>query len=982
MKKIILSGLVMAAALTATATPQAEYLNRGVVAVKTDNGVFVSWRSLTSDAKGTTFDVYRDGVKVNEAPITKSTNFVDAQGSETSSYVIKAVLNDQVVEEAQAPEVWGSFLKKIHLDRPAGGTTPDGVEYTYSPNDCSVGDVDGDGQYELFVKWDPSNSQDNSYKKYSGNAYIDCYTLEGKKLWRIDLGKNIRAGAHYTQFMVYDFDGDGKAEMACKTAPGTVDGLGNYVIMGDDDPTADYRNSSGIIISGPEYLTIFNGQTGAEINTVSYVPLRSAHAQSSSGWGDNYGNRSERYLACVAYLDGEKPSLVMCRGYYTHAYLCAWDFDGKELKQRWLHASTTKGKGAYGEGAHGIAVGDVDGDGCDEIVYGSACIDHDGTVLYRTGAGHGDALHLGDLDPDREGLEVFMVHEEKTSSYKWDAEFRDAATGEIIWGLPQSGNDIGRGVSADIYAGTRGCEAWPSNDYSSGSQANSTYDCKGNKIFSKRPSCNFRIYWDDDLQDELLDGSKITKQNQTLSSNTLVDFNKYNNAQSCNSTKATPNLSADILGDWREEVILWDGDTSSDLLLFTTTTETSYKVPCLMQDHVYRMGIAWQNVAYNQPPHLGYYLPDLFNTAASFKSLSGQMNQTIYIGESIEPITYQYNNATGVTVNGLPSGVTMTVDDKNMTFTIEGQPAEVGTYEYTVKSVGGETEATLVGTIIVREKPVISKIAYFPFDVVGTTTPNMVYGEATVITGTPESTEGVTNGALQLDGKTYLTQESYDGFKLGKSDFTIEFWFKSTDDAAYILHKGTLSANSTTGAEGKWVGVEYKSGNLRFAVDDNVTKSEVSAGAAEYFNGEWTHVACVRDTYSGTINLYINGALAASANDKTGDCTDYNDLLVIGNVNVSFDNTFTGALDELTFYNAALSATDIKDHYENPATSGIADIVVNKNAEYSIVSATTGVILGRSKGSIEKLTSNLTPGCYILVTNYGTSSEARKIVIR
>jgi hypothetical protein len=240
----------------------------------------------------------------------------------------------------------------------------------------------------------------------------------------------------------------------------------------------------------------------------------------------------------------------------------------------------------------------------------------------------------------------------------------------------------------------------------------------------------------------------------------------------------------------------------------------------------------------------------------------------------------------------------------------------------------------------------------------------------------------VANSALYLDGKTCLTQDSYDGFKLGQSDFTIEFWFKSTDDAAYILHKGTLSANSTTGAEGKWVGVEYKSGNLRFAVDDNVTKSEVSAGAAEYFNGEWTHVACVRDTYSGTINLYINGALAASANDKTGDCTDYNDLLVIGNVNVSFDNTFTGALDELTFYNAALSATDIKDHYENPATSGIADIVVNKNAEYSIVSATTGVILGRSKGSIEKLTSNLTPGCYILVTNYGTSSEARKIVIR
>jgi hypothetical protein len=379
---------------------------------------------------------------------------------------------------------------------------------------------------------------------------------------------------------------------------------------------------------------------------------------------------------------------------------------------------------------------------------------------------------------------------------------------------------------------------------------------------------------------------------------------------------------------------------------------------------------------------LSYYLPDLFYTAASFKAISGTVNQTIYIGESIEPIVYQYKNATGVTATGLPKGVTMTVDEDSNTFTIEGTPTEVGTYDYTIKSVGGETDATLTGSIIVREQQTVNKIAYFPFDVVGTTTPNMVYGEATATVGTPQSTEGVSNGAILLDGNTYLTQESYDGFKLGQSDFTIEMWIKSTDDAAYILHKGTLAANSKTGAEGKWVGIEYKSGNLRFAVDDNVNKSEVSAGASQYFNGEWAHIACVRDTYSGTLNLYINGALAASANDKTGSCTDYNDLLVIGNVNVSFDNPYTGAIDELTFYDAALSASDIKDHYENPASSGIADIVVNKDAEYTIVSATTGIILGKSKGSIDNLTTNLAPGCYILVTSTGTTNEARKIVIR
>ena len=244
------------------------------------------------------------------------------------------------------------------------------VPYAYYPNDMSVGDVDGDGQYELFLKWESTHAQDNSYSKgHTGNTYIDCYKLDGTRLWRIDLGKNIRAGAHYTQFMVYDFDGDGKAEMMCKTATGTKDGQGNYVnqaatdatIKGHDN-TKDYRNSSGQILSGPEYLTVFDGLTGRAIHTTWYLPGRAGTGKTlpsgggateggselgkvsvfpSGFWGDNYGGRSERFLGAVAYVNGanEKFCGIFCRGYYTQAYVWAVSFDGTRLHTEWLHAS-------------------------------------------------------------------------------------------------------------------------------------------------------------------------------------------------------------------------------------------------------------------------------------------------------------------------------------------------------------------------------------------------------------------------------------------------------------------------------------------------------------------------------------------------------------------------------------------------------------------------------------------------------------------
>ncbi len=1002
-KKFVLVMSLLAASATVGAQ-QVETLGRGVVAVKTDAGVFVSWRSLAGDSKATAFDVYRDGAKVNDEPLKGGTNYLDAGGSVASKYVVKCV--DTGEASAETATLADPYLR-IRLDRPASGISKPGgrdqmsssdYEYTYTPNDCSVGDVDGDGEYEIFVKWDPSNAADNSHRRNTGNVYIDCYKLDGTKLWRVDLGRNIRAGAHYTQFMVYDFDGDGKAEMICKTAPGTIDGRGNAVLMGDDKVDDDYRvqsgSNTGIIVSGPEYLTVFDGLTGAEITSTSYVPLRSAEKD----WGDSYGNRSERYLACVAYLDGKKPSAVFCRGYYTASYLCAWDFDGKELKQRWLHASTKKGEGAYGEGAHSVTVGDVDGDGCDEIVYGSACIDHDGTLLYRTGFGHGDALHLGDFDPDRDGLEVFMVHEEKGSAYKWDAEFRDAKTGEVIWGCPQSGNDIGRGLIADISDNWRGHEVWPGSRFlSSGTREDATFDCKGNVVAKKRASTNFRIYWDGDLLEELFDGKYdkengksypvIEKRNPDLmGGKTLITFGTWK-GQSCNTTKATPCLQADILGDWREEIILWDGENCSDLLLFTTTIPSEYRVPCLMLDHNYRMAIAWQNTAYNQPPHLGYYLPDRFSNAPRIKVKSGAATQVVELGDAIADITGEVFAANSFTAGTLPEGLSLDYNDNTGVFTLSGTPEAKGEFNIELKATGeGESTATLAVKITVIDKVVLTPLAAYHFETAGETTPNEVSGEALLNGPAPVLVNGVEGKAVSLDGGSY-TQQAYSAIQLGTRDFTVELWFKSVDAAAYIFQKGSISANADKGTSGKWVGLEYKGGNLKFAIDDNVLKTEASAPAADYFDGSWHHFVGVRESMSKSLKLYIDGELRSESSDGTGDISDNNEPFTLGNVNGTLDNPYSGCLDELIVYEGAMSAAKVAARYAEmykdiAGIEEVADEAVLVSGDLTLIDAVTGIVVATGCGEPSVVTDLAAPGVYVLVIENGTERETRKIVIR
>ena len=647
----LLSAMLLYSKAQITPISQMEKLDRGLVALPANSGSgnFVSWRFLGTDDNNARFDLVRNGTTI--ASDLEVTNYKDASGNSSSEYQVITKVNGEVISTSDPVKAWGDVYKKLKLDRPAKGA----LGGTYSPNDCSVGDVDGDGEYELFVKWDPNNSKDNSQSDKTDNVYIDCYKFDGTKLWRIDLGVNIRAGAHYTQFQVYDYDGDGKAEMMCKTAPGTKDGLGNYVNQAATndkiktaDNTKDWRTSAGRINGGHEYLTVFNGETGAAIHTIAYYPNRNAkpelsEAAGSYNWDDrsgkndkgDYGNRGERYLAATAYLDGpdHNPSGIFCRGYYTFAHIWAVDFDGQQLKTRWLHSSDSRTtyklrdaegnqktlKGSictsglkrytmYANGNHNMSIADVDGDGKDEIIWGSAALDDDGKMLYATGFGHGDAIHLGDFNPDRPGLEVFEVHEEK-GTYAWD--LHDAATGEILFKGGPEGVDNGRGMCAQLDPKHRGAY------FSSASERQQRSATTGEIASSVQASVNFRIYWDGDLQEELLDGTKIDKWTASGTTRLYIKGKNpydYNASSSCNSTKATPNLQADIFGDWREEIILWSTNDNATLNIFTTNTPTTYRVPTLMHDHTYRMGICWQNTAYNQPPHLGYYLPDYIDS--------------------------------------------------------------------------------------------------------------------------------------------------------------------------------------------------------------------------------------------------------------------------------------------------------------------------------------------------------------------------------
>lgn len=671
--------------------------NRALWGCQTPDGnTFISWRARKTDNSATSYILYRNGSVYDT--FTSKTNTTIPKTSETfanDSYRLEVKQDNAITETMELhacsvkPHSW--FRLKL-ADEPTvtnTGTMWDkdgkdtGYSVRYTPNDMAAYDMDGDGEEELILKWDPSNSQDNGYSGYTANVYIDCYkvdwqTAEASLMWRINLGQNIRAGAHYTQFLCYDFDGDGKGEMIVKTSLGSKDGQGNYVWQNRInerglDVNRDYtrqddsgiaQKSNGHIGVGEEWLTVFEGATGRELASCDYYPRFNV----VSSWDEpanssNRYNKGTRFKACVAFVDGIHPSAIFNRGYYSQSFFTAYNWNGKSLYEVWRHESLQKGEGLYGQGNHSLVVADMDGDGKDEIGTGPAVLDNDGTILWSSGYGHGDAHHIGDFSPANEGLEIFYVNEEYGESPYSSALF-DARTGKLLKGLPQLGMDTGRGLAANVSAAHPGAEYFTKGDRDNqgnshimqytdntpdwiGGNGNYTWlggslkkgfqttDELNNTVTNDKDSYpNYRIYWDGDLLDEWMDSRHVDKWNdETRMFERLYTFDTpAHHAYSINGTKENPCLQSDLFGDWREEVVFYDYDVTESiqktvssksendgqpftidwdvrqyyLTVFTTTIPTEYRLPWLRDDHAYDMSIAWQNVGYNQPPHLSF----------------------------------------------------------------------------------------------------------------------------------------------------------------------------------------------------------------------------------------------------------------------------------------------------------------------------------------------------------------------------------------
>ena len=587
---------------------QIEKLDRGFVAVR-NGGAVLSWRYLPTDPTNIAFNVYMNGKLLTaDEPLANATHFT-AKFLHGAKYRIEAVVPDGAVGWRKTGEeitrtIGEKPYIKIPMRRPPQDTTADGQVSGHYAEEASPGDMDGDGEYEIVVKWSSLSGQDNAQNGHTGQDHLDCYKLDGTFLWRISLGPNIRSGHHYTHFMVYDFDGDGKSEVICRTADGTVDGKGKVI----GDAKKRWANEYGRILSGPEYLTVFNGLTGEAMATVDFVPARG----NVSDWGDSYGNRCDRFLACVAYLDGVHPSAVFCRGYYAKSMLAAWDWDGKKLKLRWVFDSSTPGNEAYaGQGFHSVRTGDVDLDGKDEIVYGSMVVDDDGKGLYSTGFGHGDGQHLVQARPDLRGLHQWTCHENRRDGLV----LRYADDGKVIWQrkLPF---DVPTCVAADIDPTNPGYEFWMGKGYD-------YWDVYGRPLPGIPDLAWHRdlVWWKGDMLRSRFYKARIIASYDWRAKKWETDMSASKDVSGEGVKRSRPILAADLFGDWREELVL-PGDKGDSLLVFTSPHPTKYRFWSFMLDPMYRAQVAAWNTAYNQAPQTGFYFgPDLLGRGIWFRGM-------------------------------------------------------------------------------------------------------------------------------------------------------------------------------------------------------------------------------------------------------------------------------------------------------------------------------------------------------------------------
>lgn len=599
---VLLIGIIFVA--QGNAQRPMEKLDRSVVAQKQSQGVYVNWRIPADEYKGTSYRLYRNGTLIHETGAAGASNYTDIAGTSSSVYTVTAVKNDK----ESAPSKPAIMITSGYIDIPLRDLKPLG-KTNYIPNDATSADLDGDGEMEIILKrvnkdWSVANTN------YS---FFEAYKLDGTFMWAIDVGPNICSDVEIN-IAAFDFDGDGKAEVFLRTSEGTVFGDGKKIGDVDMDGKTNYRATAspdGFMNDGPEFLSLVDGMTGVELDRVDFIPRGQ-----STDWGDNYGHRANKFFFGAPFLDGLKPSLFIGRGIYTKTEMRTYDIVNKKLVFRWEFKSGTGGA-YFGQGNHNYTIADVDGDGKDEITWGSMCVDDNGKGLYSTQMGHGDAMHVSDLDPYRKGQEVFSCLE---NSPVYGTLFRDAANGKILHHYIL-GRDCGRACAGNISDKYKGAEIW------GGGHGYSATDLVQMNSFGVAE--NFTIYWDGDLTKELLDHSgfststgvgygHITKFNGYGNVTSLLNANAYSN----NYTKGTPSLQADIIGDWREEAIWWRRDSMA-LRIYTTTHPTEHRIYTLLHDHHYRQAICWQMCGYNQPPHTSFYLGSDFPEPIVAKTTNG-----------------------------------------------------------------------------------------------------------------------------------------------------------------------------------------------------------------------------------------------------------------------------------------------------------------------------------------------------------------------
>lgn len=685
---------------------QAEDLGRGLAAVPAkDGGILVSWRYLGTDSANLSFNLYRNGQKIAE--VSDTTNYIDKDGKSGDEYKVTAVSDGIETDDTDTVKAWDKEYMSIPVKQHDKGN--------YIIDDASVGDLDGDGEYEIIVRRTPSNyfnqlTVDETTKKVidTREAYplIEAYKMDGTYMWTLDIGKN-EANEIDVNFLVYDFDGDGKAEVVMRSYDGMTDGTGKKIGIADADYTQSLQKQKDrqYFAEGNEYLSVFDGVTGAEKARTELLPKRDPLSSWSSKYTDTsrLTKRASHYLLAAAYLNGETPSIVMLRGAWDAVKLAAWDYKNGEFNTLWQYDSgdTQTTENMYNAGYHSMAAADIDFDGKDEILSGAGAIDNDGKFMYATYAEvngakvklcHGDAFDTAKMTPDYDGYYIWACHE--TKELPANIDLHDARTGQVIYGFNKP-KDTGRSRAADIDPTSKGWEVWGSTGtplmsydgkqivtgvaeqlqkalddetlkLGSGETLadgwntfryrypDGTYmkdDETGQEISTTLPM-NFKAFWDGDLLAELVDNTTISKYNWK---DKCVDILfEASGCASNNGTKAVPCLAADIFGDWREEII-WRDVNNTELRIYATPYETDYKIPTLMHDITYREAVAWQNNHYNQPTNTSFYMGAETTAvpAPEIKTVSGKVNpdlQAANVNHLDLPMQMKNTNSDGIVI--------------------------------------------------------------------------------------------------------------------------------------------------------------------------------------------------------------------------------------------------------------------------------------------------------------------------------------------